>query len=295
MLTGSRFPYTSSVLFTLSRIRYPTPTYYIGNPQPPQILEHPTQLFTTPGFERPLNHKSGITHTALPSIVTLPIRPLAEPICAGLNSRKTGKMLDLLLSMRAMDGTANDNTPKCAWQDLPGSFKLDNDGKEVALTAAYKNLLRRLKDGAPLVLETLAALATAADKANHLDAARDARVASGWLGRLSERDFTTTTWDSDYSRLDGFWVCLRDAEVALETAFQDDGHMEQQSLMSIVGRYVDDLTQLQPEVDRIEHSRTTLVQKVLRRLSGTMTALRGGEVVTDDDFWNEESVAATTR
>jgi hypothetical protein len=30
-----------------------------------------------------------------------------------------------------------------------------------------------------------------------------------------------------YSRLDGFWVCLRDAEVALETAFQDDGHMEQ--------------------------------------------------------------------
>jgi hypothetical protein len=204
-------------------------------------------------------------------------------------------MLDLLLSMRAMDGTANDNTPECAWQDLPGSSKLDNDGKEVALTAAYKNLLRRLKDGAPLVLETLAALATAADKANHLDAARDARVASGWLGRLSERDFTTTTWDSDYSRLDGFWVCLRDAEVALETAFQDDGHMEQQSLMSIVGRYVDDLTQLQPEVDRIECSRTTLAQKVLRRLSGTMAALRGGEVVTDDDFWNEESVAATTR
>ena len=204
-------------------------------------------------------------------------------------------MLDLLLSMRAMDGTANDNTPKCAWQDLPGSFKLDNDGKEVALTAVYKNLLRRLKDGAPSVLETLAALATAADKANHLDAARDARVASGWLGRLSERNFTTMTWDSDYSRLDGFWVCLRDAEVALETAFQDDGHMEQQSLMSIVGRYVDDLTPLQPEVDRIERSRTTLVQKVLRRLSGTMTALRGGEVVTDDNFWNEESVSVTTR
>ena len=204
-------------------------------------------------------------------------------------------MLDLLLSMHATDGTANDNHPKCAWQDLSGSFKLDNDGKEVALTVAYMNLLRRLKDGAPLVLETLAALATAADKSNHLDAARDARVASGWLGRLSGRDFTTTTWDSDYSRLDGFWVCLRDAEVALETAFQDDGHMEQQSLMSIVGRYVDDLTQLQPEVDRIERSRTTLVQKVLRRFSGTMAALRGGEVVTDDDFWNEESVAATTR
>lgn len=204
-------------------------------------------------------------------------------------------MLDLLLSMRAMDGTANDNTPKCAWQDLPGSFKLDNDDKEVVLTAAYKNLLQRLKDGAPLVLETLAALATAADEADHPGAARDARVASGWLGRLSERDFTTMTWDSDYSRLDGFWVCLRDAEVALETAFQDDGHMEQQSLMSIVGRYVDDLTQLQPEVDRVECSRTTLVQKVLRRLSGTMAALHGGEVATDDDFWNEESVAATTR
>jgi hypothetical protein len=204
-------------------------------------------------------------------------------------------MLDLLLSMRAVDGTADDNTPKCAWQDLPGSFKLDSDDKEVALTMAYRNLLRRLKNDAPLALETLAALATAADKANHLDAARDARVASGWLGRLSERDFTTTTWDSDYSRLDGFWVCLRDAEVALETAFQDDGHMEQQSLMSIVGRYVDDLTQLQPEVDRIECSRTSLAQKVLRRLSGTMAALRGGEVVTDDDFWNEESVAATTR
>ena len=83
--------------------------------------------------------------------------------------------------------------------------------------------------------------------------------------------------------------------MALETAFQDDGHMEQQSLMSIVGRYVDDLTPLQPEVDRIERSRTTLAQKVLRRLSGTMAALRGGEVVTDDDFWNEESVVATTR
>jgi hypothetical protein len=204
-------------------------------------------------------------------------------------------MLDLLLSMRAMDGTANDNTPKCAWQDLLGSFKLDNDGKEVVLTTAYKNLLRRLKDGAPLVLESLAALATAADKADYLDAARDARVASGWLGRLSERDFTTTTWDSDYSRLDGFWACLRDAEVALKTAFKDDGHMEQQSLMRTLGRYVDDLTQLQLEVDRIERSRTTLVQKVLRRLSGTMAALRSGEVVTDDDFWNEESVAATTR
>jgi hypothetical protein len=204
-------------------------------------------------------------------------------------------MLDLLFSMRAVDGTANDHAPKCPWQDLPGSFKLDNDDKEVVLTATYKNLLQRLKDGAPLVLETLAALATAADKADHPDAARDARVASGWLGRLSERDFTTTTWDSDYSRLDGFGSCLRDAEVALETAFQDDGGMEQQSLMWTLGRYVDDLTPLQPEVDRIERSRTTLAQKVLRRLSGTMAALRGGEVVTDDDFWNEESVSVTTR
>jgi hypothetical protein len=204
-------------------------------------------------------------------------------------------MLDLLLSIRAVDGAANDNAPKCSWQDLSGSFKLDNDDKEVVLTAAYQNLLLRLKDGAPLALETFATLATAADKADHLDSARDARVASGWLGRLSERDFTTTTWDSDYSRLDGFWVCLRDAVVALETAFQGDGHMEQQPLMSTLGRYVNDLTQLQPEMDRIERSRTTLVQKVLRRLSGTMAALRGGEVVTDDDFWNEESVAVTTR
>jgi hypothetical protein len=47
-------------------------------------------------------------------------------------------------------------------------------------------------------------------------------------------------------------------------------------------------------VDRIERSRTTLVQKVFNRLSGTIAALRGGEAVTDDDFWNEESVAAAT-
>ena len=145
------------------------------------------------------------------------------------------------------------------------------------------------------MLETLAALATAADKADHPDAARDARVASGWLGRLSERDFTTTSWNSDYSRPDGFGSCLRDAEVALEAAFQEDGRIEQQSLMWTLGRYVDDLAPLQPEVDRIERSRTTLVQKVLRRLSGTMAALHGDEVVTDDDFWNEESVYVTTR
>jgi hypothetical protein len=206
-------------------------------------------------------------------------------------------MLDLLHTLRSVDGTANDNAPKCCWQDLPSSVKLDNEDREVALTANYKHLLRRLKDGAPLVMETLDELATAADQTGHSDAARDARVAGGWLRRLAGRDFTSTTWDSDYSRLDGFWACLRDAQVGLENCSRGV-ESEESHLRGVVVRYVTDLTQLQLEVDQIERSRTTLAQKVLRRLSGTLAALQSGAVVAnneDADFWNEESVGSGAR
>jgi hypothetical protein len=50
--------------------------------------------------------------------------------------------------------------------------------------ANYEHPLRRLKDGAPSVIETLENLVTAANTAGHSDAATDARVASGWLRRL---------------------------------------------------------------------------------------------------------------
>ena len=206
-------------------------------------------------------------------------------------------MLDLLTTLRSVDGTANDNTPNCLWQDLPGSVKLDNEDKEVALTARYNSLLRRLQESAPLVIETLDQLATIADKTAHSDAATDARVAGGWLRRLSGRDFTRTTWDSDYSSLDGFWACLRDAQTALETAFRDDRAESQdfQFRIGIVVGYLNDLAQLQPEITNIERSRTTLAQKAFQRLWGTFAALRSNEVVHDDDFWNEESVDSTTR
>jgi hypothetical protein len=211
-------------------------------------------------------------------------------------THKTDAMLDLLYTLRSVDGTANDNAPKCAWQDLPGSVKLDNEDRAVALTASYKHLLRRLQDGAPLVIETLDALAAAADKAGHSDAAREARVTNGWLRRLGGRDFTSTTWDSDYSRLDGFWACLRDTQMVLETPFPADNGLSQAFLLWIVTRYVNDMTPLQAEVDKIERSRTTLAQKVFRRLSGTVAALQRGAVVgDDDDFWNEESVSSATR
>jgi hypothetical protein len=67
---------------------------------------------------------------------------------------------------------------------LPGTAKLDNEDREVALMANYEHPLRRLKDGAPSVIETLENLVTAANTAGHSDAATDARVASGWLRRL---------------------------------------------------------------------------------------------------------------
>jgi hypothetical protein len=204
-------------------------------------------------------------------------------------------MLDLLYTLRSVDGTANDNTPKCTWQDVPGSAKLDNEDRAVTLTASYKHLLRRLQDGAPLVIETLDALAATADKAGHSDAARDARVANGWLRRLGGRDFTNTTWDSDYSRLDGFGACLQDTQMVLETAFRADNDLSQAFLLWVVIRYINDMTPLQPEIEKIERSRTTLAQKVFRRLSSTMVAFQSGAVVDDDDFWNEESVSSATR
>lgn len=204
-------------------------------------------------------------------------------------------MLDLLYTLRAVDGTANDNTPKCAWQDIPGRVKLDNENREVALTASYKQLLRRLQEGAPPVIQASEELAAAADKAGHADAARDARVAGGWLRRLARRDFTGTTWDSDYSRLNGFWVCLRDAGVGLETVVGDDAIVGQDRPLVTVTRYADDLAQLQPEMDKIERSRTTLAQRMLRGFHATMAALRRGAVEDCDDFWNESSVGSSAR
>lgn len=210
-------------------------------------------------------------------------------------------MLDLLYTLRAADGSAGDNTAKCAWQDMPGRVKLDSENREVALTASYKHLLRRLQEGAPAVIQTCEELA-ADDRAGHADAARDARVAGGWLRRLARRDFASTTWDSDYSRLNGFWACLRDARVGLETAVRgddDDGDGDANGRhdrpLATVARYVDDLAQLQPEIDRIERSRTTLAQRVCRRLHATMAALRMGAVEDCDDFWNESSVGSSTK
>jgi hypothetical protein len=204
-------------------------------------------------------------------------------------------MLDLLYTLRSVDGSANDDTPECAWQDLPGRVKLDNEDREVALTTSYKHLLRRLQDGAPSVIETLEGLAPAAEKAGYSDAARDARVASGWLRRLNGRDFMSTTWDSDYSRLDGFAACLRDAQVGLEAAVRDEKAVSEDLTLSIVVRYVNDLAQLQPEINMIERSRTTLAQKVFRQLFTTVAALQMGSVPDHDEFWNEESVGSNTR
>ena len=203
-------------------------------------------------------------------------------------------MLDLLYTLHSIDGTANNNTPQCAWQDLPGRFKYDNDDNEVTLTASYKHSLQTLKHGAPPASNALQDLATAADNAGQPDAARDARVARGWLGRLSRQDFTTTTWDADHSRLDGFWACLRDTQVQLERRLRSS--QGEESPLQVLARYVDDLAPLQAQIDAIERSRTTLAQKVFRRLSGTMAALRSGEVVNNDKgFWDEESVGSSTR
>lgn len=217
-------------------------------------------------------------------------------------------MLDLLYTLRAADGSAGDDTAKCAWQDIPGRVKLDSENREVALTASYKHLLRQLQEGAPAVIQTceeLAAAVAADDRAGHTDAARDARVAGGWLRRLARRDFASTTWDSDYSRLNGFWACLRDARVGLETAMRgdddddDDGDGDTNGRhdrpLATVARYVHDLAQLQPEIDRIERSRTTLAQRVCRGLHATMAALRMGAVEDCDDFWNESAVGSSTR
>jgi hypothetical protein len=48
----------------------------------------------------------------------------------------TEAMLDFLYTLRAVDNTANDNTPTCAWQDLPGRVKLDNENRESASAPA---------------------------------------------------------------------------------------------------------------------------------------------------------------
>jgi hypothetical protein len=120
-------------------------------------------------------------------------------------------------------------------------------------------------------------------------------VAGGWLKRLGARDFSTTTWDSDHSRLDGFWACLRDAQVGLGTALRDDRDTSQGLMSATLVRYVDDLAQLQPEVNNIERSRTTLVQRAFWGVSATIAALRMGPVEDHDDFWNEQSVGSTTR
>jgi hypothetical protein len=82
-------------------------------------------------------------------------------------------------------------------QDVPGRLKLDNENRQVELTARYKLLRRRLQEGAPSVIHTSEELAAATDKTGHADAARDARAAGGWLGRLARGDFTRTTRDSD--------------------------------------------------------------------------------------------------
>jgi hypothetical protein len=109
-------------------------------------------------------------------------------------------MPDLLYTLRAAGGTANENMPQCAPQDIPGRLKLDKENRQMEPTARYKLLRRRrrrLQEGAPSVIHTSQELAAAADKAGHADAARDARVAGGWLGRLARGDFASTTWDLD--------------------------------------------------------------------------------------------------
>lgn len=209
-------------------------------------------------------------------------------------NHRSDTMLDLLNTLRSVDSTANNNAPVCSWQDLPGRVKRDSEGQEVPLTASYKQLLRRLQGDAPAVIEALDGLATAANQAGQADAARDTRVAGGWLRRLGRWDFTSTTWDADYSRLCGFWTCLRDVQMELETAVRHDRTLGQDLPLSVVSRYVTDLAQLQPEIDKIERSRTTLVQRALCLLGATMVALRMRPVVEYDEFWQEGSVGSTT-
>jgi len=204
-------------------------------------------------------------------------------------------MLDVLYSLRSVDGTDIDTSPKCSWQDLPGSVKFDNEGKEVELSTNYKLLLRKLRADAPQVTEALQNLAKAADKAGHSDAARDARVAGGWLIRLSERDWNSTTWDADYSRLSGFWASMHDAQAALDGALHGSRSVRQAGLMRVLESYLSDIARLEPEADKIERSRTTLAQKMIRRLSGTLAALRSVENVREDNFWQEESVGSSVR
>ncbi len=204
-------------------------------------------------------------------------------------------MLDILSSLRSVDGTDIDTSPKCSWQDLPGTVKFDNDGKEVELSTNYKLLLRKLRTGASTVSEALRDLAKTADKAGHTDAARDTRVARGWLKRLSERDWNSTTWDADYSRLSGFWSCMHDAQVALDGALHGSRSIRQAVLMRVLESYLSDIARLEPEAEKIERSRTTLTQKVIRRLSGTLAALTSSQGARDDEFWQEESVGASSR
>ena len=143
-------------------------------------------------------------------------------------------MLDLLCSLRSVDGTDIDASPECPWQDLPSSVKFDKEGKEVELSTNYTAMVRKLRADAPTVAEALRDLAKPADKVGHRNAARDARVARGWLKRPSERDWNSTTWDADYSRLSGFWSCMHDAQVALDGALHGSRSMRQASQMRVL-------------------------------------------------------------
>jgi hypothetical protein len=84
-------------------------------------------------------------------------------------------------------------------------------------------------------------------------------------------------------------------ETAVRSDDNNDANVPHDQSLATVARYTDDPAQLQPEIEWIERSRTTLAQRVFGELHATVAALRMSPVQENSgDVWKESSVPSST-